>query len=251
MAIVKNAISLVFLLFYTVVFAQQEIVFTEANDFYNKGEYNKAIELYQKVLKNKQHSAELYFNLANAYYKIQEIGQSVYYYEKALELSPLDKDIQNNYAFAKQNRIDVIEVVPEGVLKRFYKKLMGYPVNLWAYVSIIGSFLFVIGFVLFYLSRDPFKRKLLFGLWVVSVLTALISVVIAFSANSFKKSHIYGVLLVDEIAVQSEPNLRSEKLFKLHVGTKVQVLESVKDWSKIILKDGKSGWITIKSYKKL
>ena len=54
-----------------------------------------------------------------------------------------------------------------------------------------------------------------------------------------------------EVAIQSEPNLRSETLFKLHEGTKVQVLDIVDDWKKIKLTDGKTGWMPRKGLKEL
>lgn len=233
------------------VFGQQEVFFTQANDFYNKGDYAKAIDLYKRVLDNGQHSAELYFNLANAYYKIQEVGPSIYYYEKAVKLSPEDTDILNNYAFAKQTRIDKIEGLPNGIVKRFYKKLMNFNVDFWGISAIVASVIFVLGFVLFYMSTDPLKRKLFFGVWVLSLFVGIATLVLAFLSMSYNKEHVYGILFADEVSVQSEPNRRSEQLFKLHEGTKLQLLETIDDWSKIILVNGKSGWITSKSIKVL
>lgn len=232
-------------------FGQQEVFFSQANDLYNKGAYEKAIALYTKVLDSGQHSSELYYNLANAYYKTQEVGPSVYYYEKALSLAPNDKDILINYGFAKQTRVDKIEAIPQGVLKKFYKKLMNFPIDFWGYIALIGSLLFVLGFVFFYLSTDPTKRKVFFGIWVLSIFIAICALSLAFSSVSFKKNHVYAILFEEEISVQSEPNLRSEQLFKLHEGTKMQLLQNVDNWTKIKLEDGKTGWLTTKSFKKL
>lgn len=248
----KLVLYIVFVTSVFSVFGQKEVFFTQANNFYNKGDYNKAISLYQKVINEGKHSVDLYFNLANAYYKTQQVGPSIYYYEKALQLAPNDVDIINNYAFAKQTRIDGnIDALPKGVLVRFYETLMNYPVDFWGYASIVGVLLFVIGFILFYMSSDTSRRKLLFGVWVLGLLVGFISFVLAFSAQSYQKEHTYGVLFTNEVNVQSEPNLRSEKLFKLHEGTKVQLLEIIDEWSKIELVDGKSGWIISKGVKKI
>jgi SH3-like domain-containing protein len=43
--------------------------------------------------------------------------------------------------------------------------------------------------------------------------------------------------------VKSAPSSQSEDLFILHEGTKIQVLESFNDWSKIKLSDGMIGWV--------
>ena len=52
------------------------------------------------------------------------------------------------------------------------------------------------------------------------------------------------VIFSREVAVSSEPNLRSEKVFTLHEGTKVNVLEDLSDWVKVQIADGQIGWIT-------
>ena len=69
--------------------AQNEALFDKATEHYNKGEYTKAIENYEEILENGQHSAELYFNLGNCHYKLNAIGPSVFYYEKALLLKQI------------------------------------------------------------------------------------------------------------------------------------------------------------------
>ncbi|MGB2050149.1 MAG: SH3 domain-containing protein, partial [Flavobacteriaceae bacterium] len=51
---------------------------------------------------------------------------------------------------------------------------------------------------------------------------------------------------------KSEPNLKSETVFILHEGAKIQILESYKkEWSKIKLIDGKSGWLPNEAFKEL
>jgi SH3-like domain-containing protein len=43
------------------------------------------------------------------------------------------------------------------------------------------------------------------------------------------------------------PNLRSTEAFVLHEGTAVQVLDTVENWKKIKLSDGKTGWVMMMS----
>ena len=52
-----------------------------------------------------------------------------------------------------------------------------------------------------------------------------------------------------EIELREEPNLRSEEIIKLHEGTKLNVVESINDWSLIQLKNGNKGWITTSSFR--
>ena len=89
----KLFISLLLTLFPLFLIAQNELLFSQANEAYNKGKYTKAIELYEKIEKTGNVSESLYFNLANSYYKIQKIAPSIYNYEKALTLAPNDQDL--------------------------------------------------------------------------------------------------------------------------------------------------------------
>ena len=41
----------------------------------------------------------------------------------------------------------------------------------------------------------------------------------------------------------------SEEIIKLHEGTKLNILESINDWSLIQLKNGNKGWILTSSFR--
>ncbi|MCK5401647.1 MAG: SH3 domain-containing protein, partial [Flavobacteriaceae bacterium] len=60
------------------------------------------------------------------------------------------------------------------------------------------------------------------------------------------------IVFAQESEIKNEPNLKSEIAFKLHEGTKVQVLEIYnKNWTKIKLANGKTGWIPSVDIKEL
>ncbi|MBR4882590.1 MAG: SH3 domain-containing protein, partial [Bacteroidales bacterium] len=44
------------------------------------------------------------------------------------------------------------------------------------------------------------------------------------------------------------PNSTGGNLFILHEGTKVEILESVGQWSKVELSDGRQGWMESKDF---
>ena len=66
----------------------------------------------------------------------------------------------------------------------------------------------------------------------------------AFHKFNLDKKDRPAIVFAQESKVKSEPNLRSEESFRLHEGTKVQVIETYNDWKKIELSDGKVGWIS-------
>ena len=67
---------------------QAQGLFNQATQNYKNEAYNKAIEQWNTILNNGEHSASLYYNMANAHYKLNQVGQSIDYYKKALPLTP-------------------------------------------------------------------------------------------------------------------------------------------------------------------
>ncbi|MFI1771220.1 tetratricopeptide repeat protein [Thalassobellus citreus] len=232
--------------------SQNQALFKKANELYNQGKYAEAIDNYTTILESGKHSADLYFNLANANYKLNNIAPSIYYYEKALQLSPDDNDIKNNMAFAKNMTIDAIDVIPESG----FSKLVNNVTNMmhfdtWAKISVALVFCFVILFLGYYFAYSTLSKRLAF----LSSLTALIGVcitlVFAFHKYNLDKNDNPAIIFAQESKVKSDPNSRSEESFRLHEGTKVQVVEVYNDWNKIKLSDGKTGWIPSKDIKTL
>ncbi|AXT58748.1 SH3 domain-containing protein [Aquimarina sp. MMG015] len=248
----KNLVVIVVFLMNMIGFAQNDELFEKANTFYNQEEYQQAIDAYTTIINSGNESASLYYNLANANYKLSNIGPSIYFYEKALELAPNDEDIKNNLAYANNATIDAIDVIPEGVISRTingFTNMFGF--DMWAWISILSIVLFVVLFILYYVTRISSKKRLFFiGSW-ISLVVGLFAIFFAFKQYGFIENNQYAIVFAQETTIKSEPNLRSEEVFELHEGTKVKVTETVNDWKKIKLADGKIGWIPATDLKEL
>ncbi len=224
--------------------AQNNELFDQANALYNEGKFSDAINKYEAIIKNGQHSAELYYNLGNAHYKLNNIAPSIYYYEKALQLKPNDKEILNNIAYAKNMTIDDIEAVPKLGLSRFLNKAINtLSFDNWATLSIIFVVGFVLLFVTYFFTFSTSKKRLAFVSGLGSLLIGLICLSFAFKKQNLDKNNNPAIVFAKETEVKSEPNLGSTEAFVLHEGTKVQVLDTINNWKKIKLADGKTGWI--------
>ena len=232
--------------------AQNDVLFEEGNAFYNEGKFNEAILKYESILDTEKHSAELYFNLGNAHYKLNNIAPSIYYFEKALQLEPNDKEIRHNIAFARNMTVDDIDIVPDVGFSKLFKNLTNMlSFDSWAYASVIAIILFVIMYLLYYFSYQTGKKRLAFiGSSSFLVLTC-ICLFFAFNKYNIDKNDKPAIVFSQEAIVKSEPNLRSEEAFRIHEGTKVQILDTVKNWKKIKLSDGKTGWMTSEDMKSL
>ena len=63
---------------------------------------------------------------------------------------------------------------------------------------------------------------------------------------------IYAIVLSTAINVRSAPIMRGENVvFRIHEGTKVEILDTQIGWSEIILLDGKKGWIPSKELREI
>jgi tetratricopeptide (TPR) repeat protein len=249
----KKFIYIAICLLSNLVVAQNNEVFTNANRLYNEGKYQEAIQSYESILNNGVHSSELYFNLANAYYKSNQIAPSIYYYEKAKQLSPYDKDINNNLSFAKNMTIDVIDNIPETGFSRMLKSITNtFNFDTWAVFSVVFVFLFVLLFLAYYFSHSTIKKRLFFISSFIVLSFAILTLFLAFQKEAYNKNDNPAIVFAQESNVKNEPNLRSETAFVLHEGTKVQILEMYNEnWTKIKIANGKTGWISNDDIKSL
>ena len=248
----KNLLYILSFLFSLGLFAQSDALFKQGNALYNEGKYAEAIQKYDAILNTKKHSADLYYNLANAHYKLNNIAPSIFYYEKALQLAPKDKDIKNNLAFAKNMTVDAIGVVPEVGFSKLFKSIThSMSFDAWAKTAVVLVFLFVILFLIYYFAYTTVRKRLTFVGSTISLILLCVSLVFAFQKYALDKKDKPAIVFAQETQVKSEPNLRREESFRLHEGTKVQVIDSVDNWRKIKLSDGKTGWLASEDIKTL
>lgn len=227
-------------------------LFDQANQNYKEGKYTEAIKLYQKIEAKDSISSSLYFNLANSYYKLNNVASTIYYYEKALILDPMNSDAFNNLEFAKRMTIDNIEELPKTFLQKIeINYIQKFSYNQWATFAVGFSILFTVLFLLFYFSSISSKKRVYFLTSIISLLLLIITTSISY--NQYQKSinKKYGIIFAPKIVVKNAPTINSDDVFTLHEGTKITVLDAVDNWKKIILADGKIGWITADSLKEL
>lgn len=232
--------------------AQNDTVFNEGNTLYNQGKYAEAIKKYEALLDKNEHAVALYFNLANAHYKLNNISPSVYYFEKAKLLSTDDKDIENNLVFAQNMTVDAIDTLPEVGFSRIFKDIVNtFSSDSWAKLAISGILAFVLFFLLYHFTSATSQKRVAFVISVLGFLIAVFSLVIAFQKNNLEIKNNPAIVFAQESRVKADPNNTSEEVFRLHEGTKVQVLESYENWCKIEIADKTTGWIPSEDVKLL
>jgi len=210
----------------------------EANQAYDKGDYDTAIQTYHALLNSGIESSDLYFNLANGYFKKGNLGLSIYYFRKAHALSPRDPDTQFNLNYAREKASDQIESkesLGSKVVKFFFSvsEKEAYLLSLAAIILLFGSA------TLFLFFKQDWLRICRNGLMGITVFALISLLVHLFLREPF------GVVVASEAKVFSGIGRDNVVLFTLHEGSEFVVNDSHEggDWVRIKLADGKQGWL--------
>ena len=240
----KKIVFLLWIVANSVTAQNTDSLFVAANNHYKNGKFETAIENYQKIESQNFISSELYYNLGNSYYKLNKVGPSIYYYEKALQLNPLNEDVKKNLVFAKRLALDNIQELPQTFSQKIntnYLQKLSY--DNWAILVVVFSVLGSLLFLFFFFGETPSKKRLYFTISMGVFFLLITTLTITYKQYDLSKSNIEAIIFAEKTEVRNAPTLNSEKVFTLHEGTKVNVLDRVDHWEKIKIADGKIGWI--------
>ena len=238
-------LSIILLSVVTQVVAQDSLL-QKGNRLYQKEEFEKAIETYQKLVEKNYESAGLYYNLGNAYFKSHQLGPAILYYERAKLLAPNDDDIQYNLEMARNLTVDNIEKIPPVFIKRWYTRLIrSFVPKTW---GLLSQIMFVAGLafllVYFLVNRLALKRA---GLWLggILLLLSVASWTFGMSYQNRISDHSRAIIMSPSVTVKSTPDESGNNLFTIHEGTRITVEDSLENWREIRLSDGKKGWLRV------
>ena len=218
---------------------------TDADSSYVQGNYQKAIEQYNALLKDGYQSADIYYNLGNAYYRSEEITQAILAYERALLLSPGDADIRFNLQLARTKTIDKMVPQSEFFVVTWYRSLVNqFSVDGWAYMALMLLAATIILVLLYLFSSPVWLRKVGFFGGILSLLLFGLANLFAWQQKQTLTHRDGAIIIQSAVPVKSTPSANGTDLFILHEGTKVFVTDdTMKDWREVRLPDGKVGWV--------
>ena len=225
----------------------QEADIKAAETAYAAEQYDKAIELYESILKSYGDSYELYYNLGNSYYKEGKIAHAILNYERALLIKPGDSDIRFNLELAKQQTVDKIEPIQEFFLKEWFRSVQNLiGVDSWATLGIVCFVLFIGCLVLFFFSKWMRFKKIGFYLGILFFIVVVFANIFAYNQKNELINRKGAIIFAPTVTVKSSPDNSGTDLFVLHEGTKVHIRGSIGDWIEIMFEDGNVGWINKK-----
>ena len=222
----------------------QDTLFKQANEFYSQKNYDSAIVCYQQLIDNGYQDAILYYNLGNAYFKDDQIGNAILWYERALRLSPNNKDIQYNLAFANQQTIDNIEPIPSFFLKTWMLAIQNlFSAKNWAIISIVLCAALVCFILLIFLISNYRLRMTFFLFACLCLTTIIVSIVFAGLQTRHVNRTDEGIIIQSNVTLKSTPDNSGTDLFTVHEGTKVKITDNAGEWIEVQFSNGSKGWM--------
>ncbi len=240
------------LLFGTLMAQDVQQLFRQGNQFFQKGDYQKAVEAYQKILNHGYESGALYYNLGNAYFKMNQLGKARLFYERAKRFMPDDEALNENLHLLKQRLVDKIEVPPKFFLTVWWISFLNiFSLSLFSYLVAITFWLFLILWAVYlYLKRQKRKSQGK-GLVIFALIFFILFSITLFDKINRSEKIEYGVILNPSVTVFSEPRKEATEIFVLHKGTKVEIIRRNQNWLEIKLEDGKTGWLLVNTLEKV
>lgn len=235
---------------------------SDAAAAYQKGEYGKAIEIYQKIARENGTSSELLFNMGQVYTKAGNFGQAMLCYQRAVKLDPSNREARSNIKYVdskvqdansaelKGKKFSVMDEHPT-----FFRSVKNYITtrhssNTWA---VWGGVMFVLlcgSIALYVFTSNVLLRKIgFFGGGVQGVL-CVIFIVFAFMSARASEKHDRGVITGYKVELKSDPSTSARSVATpLTQGTVMSVMEVQKDsegkdeWFKVRLNSDFAGWV--------
>lgn len=226
-------------------------LFSQGNQLYRQQEYKEAAAKYQQLIDSGYQVADLYFNAGNAYFKSNQIGMAVYSFEKALNLKPGDAAIEQNLFLANQRVSNNVEALPLLFFEKWWLQLQQlHSARGWAIGSIVWFWVLCAGVILYFFMPGMRNVYVRWGVPVIGLLFAGYFGMAVWMQNKAYNNKA-AIVVQRSVKVKEAPDEGSKDLFEIKEGVKVEVLDGTKDFSKVQLTDGKTGWMPAGSIKRL
>lgn len=229
-----------------------QALFAKGNGYYAKAQYKEALNTYQQILDDGYQSAAIYFNMGNASYKTDDIPSALLYYEKAHKLAPGDEDINVNIRFANLKTTDKIDEAPEFFLANWWKAfILSFSVSTLSTLSILLVLLGSGVLIIYFFTNSVLVKKSSFYTSILLFFLGILTIFIAGMQISYFDGHRQAIIFSSSVVVKSGPLEKSNGIFVLHDGTKVNILDNSNGWLKIRLGNGNEGWIKTTDVKEI
>lgn len=211
---------------------------------YQSGNFRLAEQYYLQILKSGIEDAAAYYNLGNACFKQKRMGDAIYYWEKAQQLSPNDREIQENLELANLMLVDRIEAPADPLPLKILGKITGFLTIPQECTLLLALFLLanILFFIYLRIGNSRTALRALLGCLAAGLLFLIFAGSLSWKIyhNSYNKE---GIVVEPKVDVRSGPGSENVTVFTIHEGLKVRVHQSGNGWHQISLPNGWNGWL--------
>jgi tetratricopeptide (TPR) repeat protein len=218
--------------------------FERGNAFYREGKFEQAADSYEAILKQGLASPAIYFNLGNSYYRSGKTASAILSYERALRLQPNDPDIKHNLNLVNLKTVDRIEPLPELFFVEWLRSLSAViPLHATVWFVAFAWFALFAGLSALSLLTSPNALRFVRALVVSALIMLIPFAVLVATQVADSRARNDAIVTASVATAKTSPDAQSVDAFVVHEGLKVKLSDAVGEWEKIILADGKVGWI--------
>jgi tetratricopeptide (TPR) repeat protein len=222
------------------VCAQQNSAFAKANENYNAGRFQEAVDGYQELVRSGQWNANLFYDLGNAWFRLGNFGQAILNYERALALEPHHPEAEANLRIARDEG-RALELT-----KNWIERYLA--VGTTTQYCIAASIAFWL--VLFIVAHLIFSRRRSSGLIAFLVFCLLIfagAVFAVYSIETGNRGEALAIVIDKNIEARLATADNANSVLALPPGSEIKVLSQRGDWTYAELPNDLRGWIPAKS----
>ena len=222
--------------------------FESGNEYYENGEYQKALKVYLEIAENTS-SWKLFYNIGNSYFKTGDIVRSKINYLKAERLKPFDRSIEQNLRIIDgllDNRVNLPE--PDFLTKTLIRFESFLTINVLSVLILI--ILFIFSFFTFKLVRTGRSKIYIYGILISFILLLFLFFYHIHRVNNFYNNK-HAVIVAPNSQLRSGPGEENTILFEINPGVTIRIIDEHRDWVQITASTEIAGWIERENIEKI
>jgi len=129
----------------------------DINELYKNGDYQRALDEYSKITRNRPYDAAAWYNEGNALFRLKRTGEAVYAYSRAFKIDPRNQDIRFNLEYAMKHTGQ--QLVPDGMPRGVFYLYYFFSDNELKFAAVVSFWITCLIFAFFRLiKREDFRK---------------------------------------------------------------------------------------------
>jgi len=219
-----------------------DAIIKDADILTKAGKSQQAIEKFESL--GEHGSADIYYNLGRLYQENNEIAKAALNYERAIKLNKGHSQANNNLSIIREETDFDIIPVEEMFLIRWWKGIASVmSANVWMILSLLVGLGLIAALYFWWIADRPEVKKKAFI--ATAILPVLLGIVLALgsTSKSLATNTDYAIVMNGDYDMHEGADERSPIIKDIEAGTKVEVVDQIDEWIKVVTADTESGWL--------